>query len=772
MDQKYERQLDEDDLTPNTADTPTPTQDSPQLNGTPKVAFTFRANWWQKRTLLEQILIVLLIVTLLVLIVISALLGAKRNIPASTGEQYCITPPCITVASSVINAMDTSVNPCDDFFTYACGGWIKTHPIPSGHSRWGTFGVLWQENQLVMKNSIEVSRESLQNEAERKAQDYYNSCVDKNKTVEKLGAQPMLQLLAEIHMVDINSLKTNSTILNLDFNQTILRTHQYDIDVLFTSMVSADERNSSVNILQVDQSGLGLPDRDYYLNKSITEDKVLSAYLKYMTDVGELLGWDRNKTREASIKIIEFETILANLTVPADKRRDEEKNYHKMTIADMQNRFKMMKWLYYFNGMLNNTEEVLTSKEPIVVYAPEYMTPLTDLLAEMLATDEGKITLYNYISWHIIKTMVPCLSEKFRKAQTGLTTALSGTQGKDEVWRYCISDTDNTVGFALGAMFVRNAFEGGSKEKAETMVNEVRDAFKKNLPFLDWMDDDTRKKAIEKANAVIDMIGFPPWILNDTALEAFYEGFEVDADAYFQNNVNALLFVIKKNMAKLRKKPDKLSWGMTPPTVNAYYSPSKNEIVFPAGILQAPFYDKDYPKSLNFGGMGVVMGHELTHGFDDQGREFDKFGNLHPWWNNVSVAKFKKQASCMEKQYSTYDVYGEKVNGKQTLGENIADNGGLKSAYHAYETWLTQNGEEKPLPGTNLTHRQLFFIGFSQVWCSSNTQEQAKMQLKTDSHSPAKYRVIGTLSNSKEFAEQYKCPVGSLMNPSNKCVVW
>lgn len=320
----------------------------------------------------------------------------------------------------------------------------------------------------------------------------------------------------------------------------------------------------------------------------------------------------------------------------------------------------------------------------------------------------------NYLMWQTVRVFTSCLSKSFREAYKGLRKALIGSDGGEEPWRYCVTDTNNVIGFAIGAMFVREVFHGESKPQAEEMINDVRSAFKRNLNNLKWMDGETRKLAEEKADAISDMIGFPDYILNADQLDEKYKELKINSKEYFNNNINVNKFILKKNLERLDKPVNKTAWGMTPPTVNAYYTPSKNQIVFPAGILQIPFYDINNPKSLNFGAMGVVMGHELTHAFDDHGREYDKNGNLHRWWNETTIERFKERTDCFAKQYGDYEINGKKINGKQTLGENIADNGGLKAAYHAY----TKNNIERDkllLPGINMTHRQLFFVSFAQV---------------------------------------------------------
>ncbi|XP_052133454.1 endothelin-converting enzyme homolog [Frankliniella occidentalis] len=304
------------------------------------------------------------------------------------------------------------------------------------------------------------------------------------------------------------------------------------------------------------------------------------------------------------------------------------------------------------------------------------------------------------------------------------------------------------------------------------MVDMVRNAFKRNLKRLDWMDEETRVAAMQKADAITKMIGYPDYILVATELDKKYEDLKFKEDEYFNNNVELSRFNLRANLKKLDEPVNKTRWSMTPPTVNAFYTPTKNQIAIPYGILQPPFYDTRTQNALNYGAMGVIMGHELTHAFDDQGREYDATGNLHNWWNNQTIDRFKNRTTCLVNQYSAFNVNKKAVNGNLTLGENIADNGGLKAAFHAYETWAVQNPGEQSLPGLNLSQKQLFFVAFAQVWCSASTQEAAKLQLEKDPHAPSKHRVLGPLSNMDEFSKVWQCKPGSAMNPVNKCEVW
>ncbi|MFT7814149.1 hypothetical protein Z043-112628 [Arapaima gigas] len=383
---------------------------------------------------------------------------------------------------------------------------------------------------------------------------------------------------------------------------------------------------------------------------------------------------------------------------------------------------------------------------------------------------DPKPLLNNYMMMKVVRKMVSILDQRFQDAEQRFFEVMYGTKKScTPRWKLCVSDTDSALGFALGALFVKASFAEDSKAIAEDMVAEIKRAFEDSLQYVGWMDPETKEAAKEKADAIYNMIGYPKFIMEPKELDKVFNDFEVVSDHYFQNVMQYYNFSGRVTADQLRKAPNRDQWSMTPPTVNAYYNPTKNEMVLPAGILQAPFYNRAWPKALNFGGIGVVMGHELTHAFDDQGREYDKDGNLRSWWRNSSVEAFKKQTECMVEQYSNYSVNQEPLNGKHTLGENIADNGGLKAAYKAYENWVQKNGEEAVLPALGMTNHQLFFVGFAQVWCSVRTPESSHEGVITDPHSPSRFRVIGTVSNSHEFSKHFNCKVDSPMNPRKKC---
>uniref|UniRef100_A0A8C4HN60 Endothelin-converting enzyme 1 n=1 Tax=Dicentrarchus labrax TaxID=13489 RepID=A0A8C4HN60_DICLA len=657
----------------------------------------------------------------------------------------CLTEPCITVASAVIEALDRSIDPCHDFYNFACGGWVKNNPLPEGKSRWGPFSNLWEHNMLVMKHLLENTTMKGLSKAEEKAQQYYQACMNEAK-IEELGPKPLQELISQIGGWAL----TESW--DKDNFQEVLRSvsANYRTSPFFTVFVSTDSKNSNSNIIQVDQSSLGLPSRDYYLNKTANE-KYLTAYLSFLVELGVLLGGSEETSQTLMEEIVDFETALANITVPQEERRDEELIYHKMEAKDLTTLVPAVDWMPYLTEVFAPVP--LNESEPVVVYAKEYLQKVSDLI-----TKTNKSLLNNYMIMKVVRKMVSILDQRFQDAEQRFLEVMYGTKKScTPRWKLCVSDTDSALGFALGAMFVKATFAEDSKAIAEDMVAEIKWAFEESLKYVSWMDSETKKAAKEKVGVYF----FPQEVL-----------LFVVSELYFQNVMQYYNFSARVTADQLRKIPNRNQWSMTPPTVNAYYNPTKNEMVLPAGILQAPFYSRSWPKALNFGGIGVVMGHELTHAFDDQGREYDKDGNLRPWWKNSSVEAFKKQTQCMVEQYGNYSINKEPLNGRHTLGENIADNGGLKAAYKAYVNWIKKNGEEATLPALGMTNHQLFFVGFAQVWCSVRTPESSHEGVITDPHSPSRFRVIGTISNSHEFSKHFGCKANAPMNPKHKCELW
>ncbi|XP_016337773.1 endothelin-converting enzyme 1-like [Sinocyclocheilus anshuiensis] len=596
--------------------------------------------------------------------------------------------------------------------------------------------------------------------AEQKAQWYYQACMNESK-IEELGAKPLQDL---INRTGGWGLKDP---WDKDNFQEVLRivSASFRTSPFFTVFVSTDSKSSNSNIIQVDQSGLGLPSREYYLNKTANE-KYLKAYLNFLVELGILLGGSEETSQKMMQEIIDFETALAHITVPQEERRDEMKIYHKIQAKELATLAPAVDWMPFLSAVF--TPVALNDSEPVVVYAKEYLQKVSELIS-----NTNKSVLNNYMIMKVVWKMVSILDQRFQDAEQRFLEVMYGTKKScTPRWKLCVSDTDSALGFALGALFVKATFSEDSKAFVEDMVSEIKWAFEDSLKTVGWMDPKTKKAAKEKADAIYNMVGYPKFIMKPKELDMVFNDFDVVSDLYFQNVMNYYNFSARVTSNQLRKAPNRDQWSMTPPTVNAYYNPTKNEMVLPAGILQAPFYNHAWPKAMNFGGIGVVMGHELTHAFDDQGREYDKDGNLRQWWQNSSLEAFKHQTQCMVEQYSNYSINKEPLNGKHTLGENIADNGGLRAAYKAYINWIEKSGEEATLPALGMTNHQLFFVGFAQVWCSVRTPESSHEGVITDPHSPSRFRVIGTISNSHEFSAHFGCKADSPMNPKRKCELW
>ncbi|XP_070365416.1 endothelin-converting enzyme 2 isoform X4 [Equus asinus] len=636
------------------------------------VGFRKRTRYFlSSRTQLELVLAGVSLLLAALLLGCFVALGVQYHRDPS--HSTCLTEACIQVAGKILESLDRGMSPCEDFYQFSCGGWIRRNPLPDGRSRWNTFNSLWDQNQAILKHLLENTTFNSSSEAERKTQRFYLSCLQVER-IEELGAQPLRDLIDKIGGWNVTGPWDQDNFMEV--LKAVAGT--YRATPFFTVYVSADSKSSNSNVIQVDQSGLFLPSRDYYLNRTANE-KVLTAYLDYMEELGMLLGGRPASTREQMQQVLELEIQLANITVPQDQRRDEEKIYHKMSIAELQALAPSMDWLEFLSFLLSPLE--LSDSEPVVVYGMDYLQQVSELINR---TEPS--VLNNYLIWNLVQKTTSSLDRRFESAQEKLLETLYGTKKSCMPrWQTCVSNTDDALGFALGSLFVKATFDRQSKEIAEGMISEIRTAFEDALGQLVWMDEKTRQAAKEKAEAIYDMIGFPDFILEPKELDDVYDGYEVSEDSFFQNMLNLYNFSAKVMADQLRKPPSR-------------------------------------DQALNFGGIGVVMGHELTHAFDDQGREYDKEGNLRPWWQNESLAAFRNHTACMEEQYSQYQVNGEKLNGRQTLGENIADNGGLKAAYNAYKAWLRKHGEEQQLPAVGLTNHQLFFVGFAQVLPSWEAQ--------------------------------------------------
>uniref|UniRef100_A0A8C7QM53 Membrane metallo-endopeptidase-like 1 n=1 Tax=Oncorhynchus mykiss TaxID=8022 RepID=A0A8C7QM53_ONCMY len=669
--------------------------------------------------------------------------------------------------------MDATVEACQNFYQYACGGWLERHVIPETSSRHSVFDILRDKLEIVLKGPI-LTHKGV-------------TVLSAVALIEQLDSKPLMHLIDSIGDWPVASEDWNSATeqaWSLEDTLATLNSH-YHKKVILDMYVWTDDRDSRRHIIYIDQPGLGMPSRDYYFNDG-NYKRVREAYLQFMVSMARIAREDRNLTQdddrvvEEMVQVLDLETDIANATSPAEERQDVTILYNKMTLSKLQESFNLnvnlsrmgFNWTRFVRGVLSSVAVDLQREEEVVVYSSPYLEKMNDVLSKHTVR-----TLQNYLTWQLVMERVSSLSRRFKDARAHYRKALYGTTVEEARWRDCVRYVQGSMENAVGALYVRETFAGESKRMVSDLISKIQEAYVETLEELNWMDDQSKEKAREKAMAIKEHIGYPDHILEESnlKLDQEYAHLNFSEENYFENVLENLQAEAHKTLKKLREPVDPDMWIIGAAVVNAFYSPNRNQIVFPAGILQPPFFSKQQLQALNFGGIGMVIGHEITHGFDDNGRNFDKDGNMLNWWSNYSAEHFKDQSQCMVQQYGNFNwklAGGQNVSGISTLGENIADNGGVRQAYKAYMKWVEREGEELRLPGLDMDHKQLFFLNFAQVWCGAYRPEYASQCIKTDSHSPLEYRVLGSLQNFGAFSDAFQCKPGTPMNPEMKCRVW
>ncbi|XP_069649040.1 neprilysin isoform X3 [Haliaeetus albicilla] len=700
---------------------------------------------------------------------------------ATYDDGVCKTSDCIKSAR-ILENMDTTAEPCNDFYQYACGGWLKRNVIPETSSRYSNFDILRDELEVVLKDVLDTPS-SNDITAVQKAKTLYRSCINET-IIDSRGGRPLISLLPKVSDWPVATTNWDSAYGTAWTAETAIAqlNSRYGKKVLINFFVGTDDKNSTAHIIHIDQPGLGLPSRDYYECTGAYKE-ACSAYVDFMISVAKLILQERNisfnesEISEQMKRVMDLEKEIANATTKSEDRNDPLLLYNKMTLAQLQNNFsleidhKVFNWSKFINDIMSTVQIKVENTEHVIVYDPEYLIRLKSILNKYTRRD-----LQNYMIWRFVMDLVNSLSRNYKDTRNAFRKALYGTTSETAVWRRCANYVNGNMENAVGRLYVQEAFAGDSKHVVEEMIADIRDVFIKTLDELTWMDAETKKKAEQKAAAIRERIGYPDEIvIDDNKLNSEYQELNYKEEEYFENIIENLVFTQKKRLKKLREKVDKEEWISGAAVVNAFYSASRNQIVFPAGILQPPFFSASQPKSLNYGGIGMVIGHEITHGFDDNGRNFNEDGDLVDWWTEESARSFKELSQCMVYQYGNFSwdlAGGQHLSGINTLGENIADNGGVRQAYKAYENFVKKHGKEKLLPGLEMNHKQLFFLNFAQVWCGTYRPEYAVNSIKTDVHSPGKFRVIGSLQNSPEFSEAFSCTKTDYMDPAKKCRVW
>jgi putative endopeptidase len=641
--------------------------------------------------------------------------------------------------------LDKTCKPCDDFYQFAMGGWMKANPIPPAYSTWGSFSQLLDKNQQNLRQILEAAekQQAVAGSNEQKIGDFYASCMD-TAAIEAAGTKPI-----DAELATIAAMKNAA-----DLQAETARLQKEGVGVLFGFRATQDAKDSSQVVGAAWQGGLGLPEREYYLKQDEKSRQLRDNYVKHVARMFELLGDSADTAATEASTILTIETSLANASMKNTDLRDPEKTYHRMKLADVQAMTPGFSWQTYFK-LLGHPD-----LKEINVGQPDFFKALDSQLTATPLADWK-----TYFRWHLLNSAAPELPDKFVAEEFEFRgKTLTGAKEIQPRWKRCTQATDRALGEALGQVYVQKYFPPEAKAHALVMVHNLISALRNDLQTLPWMSPETRAQATAKLEAFAVKIGY-------TDKWRDYSALKIDRASYLANQRRAASFEFERRLAKIGKPVDRTEWGMTPPTVNAYNNSSMNEIVFPAGILQPPFYDPKADDAVNYGGMGAVIGHEITHGFDDHGSQFDGRGDLKNWWTDDDQKNFKDRAACVQTQFDNYVVDGDlHENGKLVLGESIADLGGLAISYAAYEKSL--EGKPRPPEKDGFTSEQRFFLGWAQVWGANERLEYERLMANTNPHPLPRFRGNGPLSNMAEFAKAFGCKKGDAMVREQVCKIW
>lgn len=646
-----------------------------------------------------------------------------------------------------LDAIDKTADACTDFYQYACGNWVKTHSIPPDQTRWGRFNELGEHNRYLLYQDLEAAAKDPKTPLQKKYGEFYSTCMNKS-AADQAGYQPIEPLLKQVGAL---SAKDQLPALVAQLQS------QDGTPALFRFGSQQDDKDATRQIASTFQGGLGLPDRSYYLEDDAHTVKIRQAYIAHVAQMFQLIGDTPEQAQKEAASVMTIETGLARNSTPRTDLRDPENRYHLLQLSQLQVLTPAFDWNAYLHG-------IGISNLPSLNVA----TPVFFLGMNTLIQDQDLDAWKSYLRWNVVHAAAPYLSSPFVAASFDFYgKTLVGQKENQARWKRCTTLTDRAMGEAVGQDWVAQHFPPSSKQSMQKMVAALEAAMKQDIATLPWMTEATKQQADQKLAEIRNKIGYPDkW--------RDYSKLKVEPNQLVANVERADAFRLRHELNKIGKPVNEKEWGMTPPTVNAYYNPSMNDINFPAGILQPPFFDPTKDAAVNYGAIGVVIGHEMTHGFDDEGSQYDGKGNLRMWWTSADRKAFDQRTGCEVKEYSGFETApGTHLNGKLTLGENTADNGGLRIAYQALMETLKAEGQQamdQKVDG--YTPAQQFFISYGQIWCSKATDASMRVSAKVDPHSTGKWRVNGAVQNSDAFGKAFGCKQGQPMMPVNACRVW
>ncbi|XP_058790753.1 neprilysin-2-like [Phymastichus coffea] len=684
-------------------------------------------------------------------------------------EKVCETQACIEAASLILKNIDTKAVPCDNFYQFACGKFLEESIIPESQNSISAFT---RTNEKLLKQLRTSLERKMDNNAPRTfkvLQSFYYSCLDIAK-INETSTNEVLDILKKLG--DWPVLVGQSwNASDFDWKKLIYQMREIGYTEAMKCFIEigikiSEENNNRRYVITLDQASTGLEQE--YLSKGF-QDKIVQAYYKYMTNLAEVLGADEQQSRKDLRDSLDFEIELSKIFLPREDRRNRSQLHNSMTLQQLESGYPDIPWREYFNNIYFSQTKFITSNDQIIVKVPYFLKSLINLI-----NNTPKRVLANYAIWRVVQESASFMNERVKRIKADFSASKTGTNVQKQPWIECLEYLKTNLHLALGALYVREHFDKKSKEVAEEVVHGVHESFLGLLEKIDWMDAKTKETAKKKLRSVKEYVAYPDEFLDDEKIDTYFQDLVVHSESFLKSHLNLKLFKVIKYIEKLGKPVNRYNWidrGFTA-EVDAFYGLHINSIIIPAGILQDIFFNSLRPHYLNYAAIGWITGHELTHGFDDQGSQYNEYGDLINWWDPETFKNYRNRTKCIIQQYSNYTVNGLKVNGKNTQGENIADNGGIKEAYFAYEEYEKTHEQELGLPGLSYTSRQLFWINAANIWCDKSRPENLEHVINTDVHGPAEIRVIGTFSNIPEFSRDFNCPVGSRMNPIKKCTVW